>query len=391
MKNKSTFRIKKIEQDFVKFSVLIVLGILLIGSKAVEDIPEIPLQTAELTDTSTADFDGPHIFYRAGKILVKQVFRKDSITYGKIDTLLNSIKGMPITCHINDSLFFSTAVKEGIPIEESEYKMPSKLIAISDIEGNFMAFRDFLINNGVINSDNEWIFGDGHLVLLGDFFDRGLNVTECLWFIYYLEDEAIKNGGHVHFILGNHEIMNMNEDFFYVRNKYIENTFLIKESYQNWYKPNTELGRWLQSKNIIEKIGNYLFTHGGISEDINNLKPEIDKINSSARKYYFKSNKAELSKKELMSSIFSTKVGLFWYRAYIRGGIGEDVIDRTLEHFDVSKIVVGHTIVEDVSYFFNKKVIGIDTFHFKGDTEGLLIENGIEFRVEKNGNRSVIK
>ncbi len=45
-------------------------------------------------------------------------------------------------------------------------------------------------------------------------------MTECLWLIYSLEEKAKAAGGYVHFILGNHEIMNMQGDFRYVQDKY---------------------------------------------------------------------------------------------------------------------------------------------------------------------------
>ena len=34
--------------------------------------------------------------------------------------------------------------------------MPEKLIAISDIEGEFEAFKQFLIANGVMNAKYQW-------------------------------------------------------------------------------------------------------------------------------------------------------------------------------------------------------------------------------------------
>lgn len=377
------------------YALLFVLGIVLISAKAKDESTWSTVfslkDISDLKDDSTADYDGPHIFYRNDTVLIKQVLKKDTIAYGKVDTLLHSIKGKPITCYINDSLFFKTKIKNALLIEKSTYDMPSKLIAVSDIEGNFSIFRDFLINNGVINSDNQWIFEDGHLVLVGDFFDRGLNVTECLWFIYHLEQEAIKYNGYVHFILGNHEIMNMNDNFYYVRNKYFENTYLIQESYENWYKQNTELGRWLRTKNIVEKIGNYLFTHGGISQKVNKLGPSLININSTARNFYHMRTLAEQSRIELINTLFSSKTSPFWFRGYVKEEINENAIDSTLNKYEVDKVVVGHTIVSDVRYFYNEKIIAIDTWHRKGDSEGLLIENGIEYRIEKNGKRSAIK
>jgi len=46
------------------------------------------------------------------------------------------------------------------------------------------------------------------LVLVGDCVDRGQEVTQVLWLIYKLEIAAKNKGGSVHFVLGNHEIMN---------------------------------------------------------------------------------------------------------------------------------------------------------------------------------------
>jgi len=227
--------------------------------------------------------------------------------------------------------------------------------------------------------------------LVGDFFDRGLNVTECLWFIYHLEQQAVKHGGYVHFILGNHEIMNLNDDIRYVRNKYTENSKLMNEEYTNFYKPDTELGRWLQTKNIAEKIGKYLFVHGGIAPELNVFSVSLDSINNSAREYYFNSKLAKQSGDTLARTIYNSKYSPFWYRGYVKESILESEIDSTLNNFGIGKIVVGHTIVEDVRYFYNKKIIGIDTDHAEGDTEGFFYENGVEYRVDIFGIRSSIK
>ena len=341
------------------------------------------------TDTSGVGLDGPYIFYDNGRIISKQIVSSGSQFSAQTDTF-SAGDNQVFTCNLPGQQGFQFTLAKDIPVQESVYPMPEKMIAISDIEGNYVPFREFLINNGVIDSDNKWIFGKGHLVIPGDVFDRGLNVTECLWFIYYLEQEATKSGGHVHFILGNHEIMNMNGNIKYVRKKYIDNAAMLGEDYKNFYKPSTELGRWLESKNITEKIGDYLFLHGGISKEINGQNASIETINRSAREYYFRSKEAKLSDDTLVKLLYNSKLCPFWYRGYVDETIMESDLDNTLYSFAVNKIVVGHTIVDDVRYFYNKKVIGIDTDHAEGDTEGLLIENGAEYRVDRSGARFVI-
>ncbi|WAC03282.1 hypothetical protein N7U66_06875 [Lacinutrix neustonica] len=54
------------------------------------------------------------------------------------------------------------------------------MVVISDIEGNYEAFASFLFANKIMDENHNWIFGTGHLVLVGDFVDRGKNVTQVL-------------------------------------------------------------------------------------------------------------------------------------------------------------------------------------------------------------------
>ena len=101
--------------------------------------------------------------------------------------------------------------------------------------------------------------GKDIFVTVGDFFDRGLFVTQTLWLIYSLEEQAEKAGGKVHFVLGNHDLMNLSYDYRYRRKKYFENAELISMFPEDLYAHNTELGMWLNTKNIVEKIGDYIF------------------------------------------------------------------------------------------------------------------------------------
>ena len=136
-----------------------------------------------------------------------------------------------------------------------------------------------LRGEGVIDSSFNWTYGDGHLIISGDLFDRGFHITECMWLLYKLESEAAIAGGKVHLIIGNHEIMNMTDDWRYVEVKYFNNAHLMGKRMSELYGSNTELGRWLRSKNIIEKIGDYAFMHGGISPQVSAFNLTYDQIN----------------------------------------------------------------------------------------------------------------
>ena len=184
-------------------------------------------------------------------------------------TATNISKDDSIQVRVNnkDSDKFYFKIRNEYSIEKSEYKMPEKLIAISDIEGNFDGFSGFLKKNGIIDSNFNWIFKNGHLVLVGDFVDRGNSVTQVLWLIYKLEKQAKKNGGKVHFILGNHEIMNFQGNGGYNQEKYIKVAQEIskkeewEKAIQLMFSDNTELGNWLRTKNVIKKIGDLSLIH----------------------------------------------------------------------------------------------------------------------------------
>lgn len=311
---------------------------------------------------------------------------------------------------------FNIRLKQNMNVEPSEFAKPGKILVLSDIEGNFDALRKLLQSNNIIDEDYNWIFGSGHLVLGGDMFDRGEQVTECLWLIYSLEEKAKSAGGYVHFILGNHEIMNLSGDHRYIKEKYKQNAEKIGKSYAELYSSNSELGRWLRTKNIMEKIGNLLFVHGGISEEINKLPLSISQMNELARPWLDKSGMAQQSSEKNLALLFDSKDKLspFWYRDYysetevkilVGGSKGIDtiyktpmkVVDETLSKFGVNHIITGHTIVaygnnvgDTISIHYNGKVFNTDTRHAVGRSEALLIERNKFYRVNDKGDKVLI-
>lgn len=298
---------------------------------------------------------------------------------------------------------FDISLKNDHKIEQPEYSRPSKLFVLSDIEGNLEAFRKLLVSNGIIDSSNNWTFGKGHLVFAGDMFDRGNQVTECLWLMYSLEEKAKATGGYVHFVLGNHEIMNLSGDTRYVKEKYHQNAELLGMSYIQLYSSNSELGRWLRTKNIVEKIGDLLFLHGGISPEVNSLPLTLTELNAHGRPFYDRTSLARNSTDLTLQTIYNNKTSPFWYRLYYLDApikyyptdtlykTSVSVVDQTLRKFGVNHIVTGHTIVADtISVHYDGKVINTDTKHAGGKSEALLIEGDRFYRVNAEGKRVLL-
>jgi Calcineurin-like phosphoesterase len=340
-------------------------------------------------DNSTLSADGPVIVYENGKIIQYQLFPKEEtvISYRK-----EIQKSDTLTCYINETQdTFRFQLKDSLKIEPAAYVLPEKMLVISDIEGNFKAFKSILLGNKVINSKLNWSFGANHLVLVGDFFDRGLQVTECLWLIYKLEKEAEEMGGKVHFILGNHEMMNLKGQFKYVRDKYFINSDTLRLDYTKWFSQQTELGRWLRTKNGIEKIGDYLVVHAGISSDFPknyDLKQINDSIRRAIDKLY---TPEELQKSDVFIGIASP----LWYRGIAQEKESQTNVDNILSNYNASKMIIGHTIMEEIKYLYNKKVIAIDLDHSTNSDNGykyaLWFENK-EFKItDQNAKKKELK
>ena len=338
--------------------------------------------------------DGPYIFCTKDSLFIETVYERDQPMLKTIGKLVKNNKSINFRVSVqgirNEHL--KVLLHRSLSVETATYDRPEKLLALSDIEGNFDAFRKLLQRNGVIDRNFNWAFGNGHLVFAGDMFDRGQQVTQCLWLIYSLEEKAKATGGYVHFVLGNHKIMNLQGDHRYVDAKYESSAKLMGKTLTQLYGENSELGRWLRTKNVVEKIGDLLFAHGGISPQINLSGLGVAEINRLARPNYAISKKDYDDTK--VNLVMSSTYGPFWYRGYYpkkSDESSERMIDSVLNTYKVRHIVTGHTIIADtVSALYNNKVINIDTRHASGKSEALLVEGNSYYRVNDKGQRFLL-
>ncbi len=347
---------------------------------------------------NTEDFttDGPYVFYKKKMVIVRSVERQSNGHLAAKKEIYSSKKDVPLlTCKVDDGSNASFKIKlhSDYTVPPSVYPNPEKIFAIADIEGNFSAFATTLQGNGIINDKFKWTYGEGHLVLVGDFFDRGNNVTEVLWLIYELERQAAQKGGMVHFINGNHEEMNFRGDDRYVKEKYFIVASAFNTKYLSLYASNTELGKWLRSKNVIEKIGNVLFTHGGLSPQLADCHLPLKEINRVTRVNYGKPAwKIEIDGGT--AKIVYSMIGPMWYRGYFNGNLETQQVKSLLGIYGARAVVVGHTIVPNVSSIYENRVIAIDVKHCTviadGTSNALIIENNEFFAVNAEGHRSPV-
>jgi hypothetical protein len=332
--------------------------------------------------------DGPYIFSKDGSFKIWSVknnhFEEDILTSDNFGQYRNRF-----------GLLFDFKDLTGIdlqkPVSRQVYRRVDSIGVISDIHGNFNKYINLLRSAGIIDKANNWIFGKGHLVVLGDIFDRGDNVTEILWHLYGLEKQAYKAGGMVHVLLGNHEMMIFDKDLRYISDKYRKVEEVTGSSYSEFYSTNSVLGLWLRSKPIIITINNILLLHAGISTDLSKRYSEVSAINQIIRN--------ALAGKDVRSDSDTTGLnylthdkGPFWYRGYFTDqNFDEESIDSILYYYNRRHVIVGHTPSEHIRSFYGNKLIGVDSGIGNGEPgEMLLIKDGYFYVVNKTGKRSRI-
>ncbi|MFH0841222.1 MAG: metallophosphoesterase [Bacteroidota bacterium] len=268
------------------------------------------------------------------------------------------------------------------------HKPADSIAVLADIHGEYSIYLKSLRSAGIIDHSQHWSFGTGHLVIIGDVFDRGDKVTEVLWHLYGLEKQAERAGGKVHVLLGNHELLVLEEDLRYIGDKYRRVEEITGTSYYDLYSDNSVLGHWLRRKPVMMTLSNILFVHGGVSDEMVTRKMSVEDVN---RKFSenFSPERDRLSCSDEELYFLDYDDGPVWYRGYFTDTtFCESRIDAILDFYDISHIVVGHTPHRTIAARFGNKILGADTgmmYHRPG--EMLLYKEGLFYRAYHDGTR----
>jgi calcineurin-like phosphoesterase family protein len=281
---------------------------------------------------------------------------------------------------------------------QCEWTGVKKIVAVGDLHGDYDSFVDILKGTRLVELvDNKphWTGGKTHLVQIGDVMDRGNKAKDILDLLMRLETEAEQAGGKVHFLLGNHEEMNitgiaidnkeyvtLNQFISFLPESYREREEIkIREDYAKkllkgpkpeltleqsinnyWeaernkaiadpeYQARKEYtrnfreryGKWLVEHNAVIKIDDIVFVHGGISEKFSTWKlEEINNRLCQELKSFIRENPIE----DLQ--VVYDRNGPLWYRDLALPQIKEEDIkpevDRILQNLGARYMVVAHT------------------------------------------------
>jgi hypothetical protein len=255
-----------------------------------------------------------------------------------------------------------------------------RIIVIGDIHGDMSMLLECLRIGKLIDSNTsqghnyKWIGGDTVVVQVGDQIDscRFNGVDSCndpdtynyvdnaddiniLYFMTKLHNKAVKHGGAVYSLIGNHELMNVMGDFNYVSHNNIRHfdnykhndnhtDIIIKDGYEARkvaFAPGNKIANFLAcTRKMTLIIGSNLFVHAGMVPQMI-AKYKIDDMNKILTLFLFN----ELKQPELFKDLFlSGKISPLWTRIFgttIDNCI--ELLQPLKEIYNVNKIYVGHT------------------------------------------------
>ena len=351
------------------------------------------LNAAETRDSLSVD--GPYVLYTDNGVRI--------ITVGNEGVINDeTLPAVPETMTVTDHLGRYPFDVRLHPVSRLRWKVdtqPERVFVMSDPHGRLDCVISLLEGNNVIDSDLHWSFGQDHLVVIGDIFDRGEDVVQIYWLFYKLQQEAEEAGGRVTMLLGNHEPMEFAGDMRYAKPKY---KILARElglEYRDLFGPSSELGRWIATWNTICQIGQDIFVHAGLGGDFYRWNLTVPEVNAQMSRALFLQSKERKALSDTLAFLYGSN-GPIWYRGLVVKNkrfrpIQRDTLDMIRERYGVDHIIVGHTMLKDVTTFLDGKVIDVNVDNRvnqrKHRGRGILIEGDRYFVVGDQGKKRELK
>jgi len=257
-----------------------------------------------------------------------------------------------------------------------------RILVIGDLHADFNKTKELFINFNLIDVNENWIAEPKNttVVQLGDQLDGGGRGTgesygelDLISFMDDLHEKAVKYGGGVYSLIGNHEIMNLLGNFKYSSEKDIELQGGI-EIRKKLFSPGGDIFNKMScTRNVVLKVGDFVFVHAGIlPKHINPSEKDtfIKKINTLMRLYL--QGKKEWDDHEIQK-YFLDKSGVIWDRNYGSKNPSCNSLNTVNKLLNVGHMVIGHTIQDSINSKCDNKLWRVDV-----GLSGIFGDNGIE-------------
>ncbi len=302
-----------------------------------------------------------------------------------------------------------------------------RIVAVGDVHGAYDRFVAILRQAGLIDARQRWSGGRAILVQTGDVLDRGPDSRRVLDLLRRLEGEAVRAGGRVYALLGNHEVMRIVGDWRYVsagevagfraldseelreryygvlvpraeaaaktaavtfdepafRKRFLDATPLGSVEMQIAFGPRETYGRWVRDRLAMVRINGIVFLHGGISPAVAAMGCAA--VNATVRTELAMASPAT-DPQEQQKMLIGREDGPLWYRglAEAQAPVSGADVGAILQNLDARAIVIGHTVTPGsrIHARFDGRVVQIDT----GMLGGTFYPDGRASALEIRGN-----
>ena len=242
-----------------------------------------------------------------------------------------------------------------------------RIIVIGDLHGDMKTTLRCLWGAGVLTKDLKWKGGKTIVIQMGDQVDRGgrgyslHDENSDLRIMNLFADlhlQALKTGGGVYSLIGNHELMNVMGNFSYTSPLGLEQYGGAQGRY-SLFKPGGPIAQLLSNRNVIMKVGDWVFVHGGINPYLIK-KNSIQSINNYMKAYLIGALNINNNKK--FSNLFLDQKSLLWNRDYAEDNVNCNEIYKSLKLLKAKFIVLGHTPQQQgINHVCNNRVWRVDT------------------------------
>ncbi|MFJ3957389.1 metallophosphoesterase [Arthrobacter sp. NPDC090010] len=231
----------------------------------------------------------------------------------------------------------------GLPSSGSRAMDGSTSAVIGDVHGALHPLMAALRHAGFLDVRGRWAGGERTLWFLGDFMDRGPDGSGVVQLVRRLQDAAPQDGGAVHALLGNHEVLALGRHRFGGRRL---ETPAGPRSFEDSWRRNggresdqNELSEddfaWLAALPGMALTGSALLAHADTTEYLS-FGSSVEQVNESLA--------ARLSSDDPL------QLWEVWARLTTRHAFREDpqVAQDFLAAFGGEFLVHGHSIIGDV-------------------------------------------
>lgn len=218
----------------------------------------------------------------------------------------------------------------------------ARTVSVPDLHGDIDRTLLILVAAGLVDPEtHDWTGGNATLVQTGDMVDRGDHGRRIYELFRKLAGQAPASGGAVVNLLGNHELMNLQEDFRYVSEGDFHE-FGGPEARAKEWAPDGKLGAQVRRFLAAAEAGGVLFAHAGLMPEYLEKYGNLAGINTAVHRELGSQHwDGALPGWDLLGSH-----GPLWTRYFANQHSPQrcEAVTEALRLTGTKRMVVGHTV-----------------------------------------------